>query len=1111
MLNKSIIEKIVAVFLIFTLTFANFALVTESYASTIFESVFLANSDTESKNVMFDAYFEETEKEKSYSAISAVFENSVNIAVKLEILEVGYLKNAQIEICEISPETGLSFEINSGFDENNYEYIKSIDDNKICLKQINNNSELNLNIPITYKQEKYVSLDRLKNAFKVVLTGDYVNKKGKSVSVQKSVELELTWLDIRDIKLNSKIEKYVPYTLNDVNGIILQNKINIDYSQDKYGAVKSENLVIEAPIINNRLPKIVNIIRRTTNSNDLFSINEENLENEKWNYQNGILTINNEIIEEYVEEDKVLDTGQDDKKIDTGQKEVIDTGQESQSLDTGQNKKYICTSGSSEYLITYIYESIDADKQKIKSNVSATIKTFGVEDIVNNKEISFEYDISEKIGDVITSEIECSEGNVSKGYMYYKYIDQESNELEIKFKDLLNISYKDLVDEIIIQDDVSYYKDKNDNSINLNDMYYKEISIPKDNFDRVLGKDGVIVIETLDGTMISEIKSNLVVENESDYKYKFDSLNQNNIRIKISRPICEGSLILNISKVQKLSEYDKEKYKTFEKMILKYKHKYKYLNEKEYEETFENRIVLDNTITKPELEFNTKTIRTIEPTNVVMRIKLNNETINSDIYGNSNFEIILPDGIKEFKVKDYNIIYSNGLKIKDVQTSITDDGKYKIGISLEGIQTKLSPSVIKGGTTIVLNTNIILDEFSTKSEKNVEFYYENSEATNYFGEGKRILKIGYSPPEGVVSVNIIKSADSSISTIYSVNQGAKIATLPINSKELDLNMELMIMNNSAEKISNICILGRAPVTETKDIFSEDNLEVTKDAYLTSKIIPDENNDTNFTIYYSPNGKADTDLNSPDNKWTEDMDLEKIKSYMIIPKDLSYELDESGIIKFSYTFKIPENLEFNEKFCGDFGVYFTKESVDTVQEEISLADFIYLQTGENPELTNEDNFVKQDITNNTKDKNKTEDESNIIDSELSLENNINTTTEQISKEDKTPDNSNKLTGSVWIDSNSNGIKDEEENVANPTKVNLVDAETGYIKDTQITDSSGEYSFDEIDDGNYLVMFEYESDKYSLADYQKEDENLKNNSNVVEADISQNGNEKFRCCF
>ena len=67
MLVKNLTKKILAIALILTLTFANFAVVTKAYAvSGIFDKVFVAPDFTGSKDVEFDAYFksEETGDEK---------------------------------------------------------------------------------------------------------------------------------------------------------------------------------------------------------------------------------------------------------------------------------------------------------------------------------------------------------------------------------------------------------------------------------------------------------------------------------------------------------------------------------------------------------------------------------------------------------------------------------------------------------------------------------------------------------------------------------------------------------------------------------------------------------------------------------------------------------------------------------------------------------------------------------------------------------------------------------------------------------------------------------------------------------------------------------------
>ena len=68
MSKNKILEKILAIILIFTLTSANFAFVTKSYA-TFAGGIFSGKSDTGNKNVEFEAYFK-TGDEKAASAMS---------------------------------------------------------------------------------------------------------------------------------------------------------------------------------------------------------------------------------------------------------------------------------------------------------------------------------------------------------------------------------------------------------------------------------------------------------------------------------------------------------------------------------------------------------------------------------------------------------------------------------------------------------------------------------------------------------------------------------------------------------------------------------------------------------------------------------------------------------------------------------------------------------------------------------------------------------------------------------------------------------------------------------------------------------------------------------
>ena len=112
MLKNKILEKLLAIILIFTLTFANFAFVTKSYAASFAETFFASDSDTGHENVEFEAYFG-TEESKTDSVISDVNNEELSIGMKLDVKESGYLKDAKIEIAETEEGKGLNFEVGS--------------------------------------------------------------------------------------------------------------------------------------------------------------------------------------------------------------------------------------------------------------------------------------------------------------------------------------------------------------------------------------------------------------------------------------------------------------------------------------------------------------------------------------------------------------------------------------------------------------------------------------------------------------------------------------------------------------------------------------------------------------------------------------------------------------------------------------------------------------------------------------------------------------------------------------------------------------------------------------------------------------------------------------
>ncbi len=115
-----------------------------------------------------------------------------------------------------------------------------------------------------------------------------------------------------------------------------------------------------------------------------------------------------------------------------------------------------------------------------------------------------------------------------------------------------------------------------------------------------------------------------------------------------------------------------------------------------------------------------------------------------------------------------------------------------------------------------------------------------------------------------------------------------------------------------------------------------------------------------------------------------------------------------------------------------------------------------------------------------------------------------TDEEIQNEPK------RISGQVWIDSNQNGMRDEDEGAVANVQVMLLNNATGsLVTDTngsaiiRTTDENGAYTFENIARGTYTVIFLYDSANYSATSYQVEDSTEENNSDAVDSKITLDG--------
>ncbi len=117
----------------------------------------------------------------------------------------------------------------------------------------------------------------------------------------------------------------------------------------------------------------------------------------------------------------------------------------------------------------------------------------------------------------------------------------------------------------------------------------------------------------------------------------------------------------------------------------------------------------------------------------------------------------------------------------------------------------------------------------------------------------------------------------------------------------------------------------------------------------------------------------------------------------------------------------------------------------------------------------------------------------------LTNNINKkeeTEEPSEPEDpENPSASNTIEGIAWLDKNGNGIRENAEITLNNIQVILIDAQTSLEIANTVTNNNGEYEFNDLQSGRYLVVFRYNTNTFSITEYKNQETTEDLNSDII----------------
>ena len=913
-LKQKILSKVLIIMLLleYFLPFGNLAIAAFS------ENVLINQNDkTNVKNVNFDSYL----KENTHKAIYSIGEKA-SIFLKLNVKDTGSIVNGRVEF--INP----NFLLDESFSN---EYIKGIKNNTIELNNIENGgTELTIEVPIKMLDAEIVDTDVFSKISKLNFNGTYVDENKKETRISKDMYNKIIWHGTANSSLSGEITTILPYNEKNEFGVMMQIKVLSEIIENKL-PISNTKIEVAIPNIQGVKASRVNVIANTIKGNDKKEKIDFNISNYTYNAEQEMLNITtkNNVTE---------------GKIDW-------------------NK------GKEEYIINVIYEGkeiYNKIKQQTKANneqieilTKSEIEVFNNEQTKLNTQNTISGILKETKGRLAEENIKVT-NKVSKAYLYSNLKNNLGNKKETNYEVKYEIQVNDhlLLDTIELKQQYDKFINK-DNTIlsttigEKNYTYNKNIKVSKKEFDKILGENGVADIFLEDGTTkIGTINSKTEIDNEENYYIDISQNNTNNIVIKTSKPLLEGTIIFKFDKaIKKDINLTQKQIQNIEKLKIDSN------NSNDIAE-----MTMQETTTVAELQINQENLSTVDVNeNVELRIVLDNSDIYNALYENPTFKIILPKQIKDIKLNSYNMLMNNGLEIQEIKINKENENQV-INLKLEGKQQDYTIGADYKGTIIILNLNLNLDRLSTTSKENLSIDIKNNNPVSLNNEQLINKEINIVAPFGVVAVNSTSRHEKNeTANTLSISDEIKNIKIEPYTNNQTVTISGKIINNYPNNIKNMVVLGRIPSKGNKNIETNEDFKSTFDTTLDGKIEVIGIDSTKYKIYYSDNLNATKDLQKVENNWTETPSA-NVKSYLIEFKDT---IDASTNIEYEYTVKIPDQLETNQVSSHMFKLYYTNVSNIGEIEESKVSPIIRITTGEgpilnitiNPVLPNGVNFVR----------------------------------------------------------------------------------------------------------------------------------------------------------
>lgn len=666
-----------------------------------------------------------------------------------------------------------------------------------------------------------------------------------------------------EIKMELNNEKYVQYHEKDNAGVAIQSVFSIypDQTRENYLPIKNAEVKLNLPSLNGHFPEKATVVEASMKA----TTGEEKSTKFSQNYDSdsGLLVLSYENT-----------PNREGKMYDEFKENVKD-------------KFEIIYSYAAE-----AYTGNDVDTKLIYA-ISGKM-SFKTETGEVTSESSKKIELTEKEnkGDSTTFNITDLGEEVYKGFLYSNVQNKTDYDTEYKTTSTLTVLNHQLVNELMM--------DVKESKFVLNDqkvteiesdgkIVYQATSINKDEFDRMLGQEGMIefyqgeeVLATVKYVEVEKDRKLAVIYLGGTTKILEDKEtmltvehpeNTTSLKIKTSKPIAEGFIHFenkNMIKAEKDYGCEIDQIKAIKTRCV--------VNEYEND----TQISLLEPQTKMTVTSSNQNFSTLQKSKTTLTIGLDDTNARAKLFDNPVITVKLPEGLTGGNLSSPEIINGNGLKIKNATAK-----NNMITIELAGKQTEYDLKNVSGGVSIVMDIENIdfNDTLPTHTDK--------IEVTCSQGKEKNVTS---------TNVNIVSKAGLlSLSKLINYSEANEVAsTIDNNVKTVEINNNaqareaihtLDLVNNYDEKITNVQIIGR--------------LEKDHSTFSTVFTKPIEVNGINAKVYYSNN----KDAKASDESWIPELTNDAKACKIVIENE---ELDKAKSVHIREYVQIPNNIEVNQE-------------------------------------------------------------------------------------------------------------------------------------------------------------------------------------------------------